>query len=102
MSDDSRKTKKQLLRELQELRRRLAERPVTDDGPKKGSKDPIFAGEVDRRTVLKTVWVAPVILSIPVAAGTVRAQLPPSFPPFLLPSPPPAPPSIPPVLPPAV
>jgi len=96
MGGDGKKTKKELLAEIRELRQRLSDPPRGDDGPQERSRDPIFAADVGRRTVLKTAWVAPVILSIPTTVGFGRAQVP-----SLLPSPPTLPPGPPPVLPPS-
>lgn len=54
---EGKKTKKELLQELEELRAKLGERGTGSESRGSG---------VPRRTVLKTAWVAPVILSIPV------------------------------------
>ncbi len=74
---DERKSKKELLEELEALRRQVAdlesaERPPTETE----GGEPIFGGNITRRTAV-AAWVAPVILSIPVsqrAAGQTAAS----------------------------
>ncbi len=75
--DDESKTKAQLIAEIEELRRQLAERDdaAHADGDPARSQ-PALARPITRRTTL-TSWVAPVILSVPFGAmirpGTARA-----------------------------
>ncbi len=65
-SDDEKKTKSQLLAELEEVRRQLEERSAAADADE-APLQPVFAAPMTRRTALST-WVAPVILSIPFGA----------------------------------
>jgi hypothetical protein len=90
--DDEKKTKAQLLEEIEELRRQLTEHDQSghDDA---ASSQPAFTRPITRRTAISK-WVAPVILSIPLAtvtrtrtaeAGTSFPTLP-TLPPTMLPT----------------
>lgn len=99
--DDEKKTKEELLAEVDDLRRELAARGTgvgTED--EEAQSQPAFARPMTRRTALST-WVAPVILSIPLAAvsrpraaqaqppTSVGPTLPPTFAPTVRPTLPP-------------
>lgn len=85
-SGDKDKSKKQLLAEIDELRRQLAERDDSEHSESAASQ-PAFATPMTRRTALST-WVAPVILSIPFGAATrartAHGQVPPTAPPTVM------------------
>jgi hypothetical protein len=97
--DDEIKTKAQLLEELDELRRQLAGRDESSDAADAASSQPAFTRPMTRRAAIGT-WVAPVILSIPLAAvirtrtaeaGTVIPTSAPTSPPTSQPTAAPAP-----------
>ena len=68
---DQKKTKRQLIAELESLRRQLASREGdAGEGHDETASEPSLTRPMTRRTAL-TNWIAPVILSIPVA-GAVR------------------------------
>jgi len=102
--NDENKTREQLLAELDELRRQLEGRDEASDreGP---PSQPALARPITRRTALST-WVAPVILSIPLAAAsrtrTAWAQGPVLPTPMVPPTPRPVLPTPMPALPPTV
>lgn len=66
---DKKKTKQQLIDELEALRAQLAGQEGKGAGE---AGEPSLAGPMTRRTVL-TNWVAPVVLSIPLSAMTRTA-----------------------------
>ncbi len=86
-SGDNDKSKKQLLAEIEELRRQLAGRDDSEHGVSAASQ-PALTRPITRRTALST-WVAPVILSIPfgaaIGARTAHGQVPPTMPPTMAP-----------------
>lgn len=95
---DKKKTKQQLIDELEALRAQLAGQEGKGAGE---AGEPSLAGPMTRRTVL-TNWVAPVVLSIPLSAMTRTAAAQPvptplqptpipSFEPSPIPSPRPSP-----------
>lgn len=61
---DSSKTKKELIAELEALRAKL--RAPADEPPLDGD-----APGVTRRDLLESAWVAPVVLSVPLAVGAL-------------------------------
>ncbi len=90
------KSREQLLAEIEALRQQLAAREAQGDKHSPGaSSSPSLSRPITRREAL-TQWVAPVILSVPIVAAlhseTARGQVPPTAPPT--PSPPsPSPPT---------
>ncbi len=74
MSDDKR-SKDELLDEITRLRRQVANLESTNEpAAESEGGEPIFGGQITRRNVM-AAWVAPVILSIPVA-NRAAAQTP--------------------------
>ncbi len=69
---DSKKTRKQLIEELEQLRGQVAQRQQSQSD----NSAPALAGDVSRRTALKVAWTAPVILAIPLQADRSGAQPP--------------------------
>jgi hypothetical protein len=90
------KSREQLLAEIEALRQQLAASEAQGDKHSPGdSSSPSLSRPITRREAL-TAWVAPVILSVPIVAAlhseTARGQVPPTAPPT--PSPPsPSPPT---------
>lgn len=82
---DDQKTKKELIAELEKLRRKLS---ADEAGiPGAASREPTLSGDISRRDALKIGWVAPVILSVPLGSigGVRRAQAqPPTTAPTIL------------------
>ncbi len=58
---DDRKTKAQLLDEIEKLKRKLSEK----EG---GARQPTLRQDMSRRSALKIAWATPVVLSVPIAA----------------------------------
>ncbi len=64
-SRDDHKTKKELIAEVEELRRKVSEDKTAAQSGKSG--EPTLTADISRRDALKIAWVAPVILSVPLA-----------------------------------
>lgn len=94
------KSREQLLAEIEALRQQLAASEAQGDKRSPGaSSEPSLSRPITRREAL-TAWVAPVILSVPIVAAlhseTARGQVPPTAPPT--PSPPTGAPTLAPTL----
>lgn len=68
---DSRKTKKELIAELEALRAKMQASQAEDSTPDAG--DDNGAG-MTRRDVLAAAWVAPIILTVPLGASVVSSK----------------------------
>jgi len=67
---DERKTKAELLAEIEQLRDRLA----GEAGDQAELRQPTLSQDMSRRSALKIAWVAPVVLSVPIANVVGRPQ----------------------------
>lgn len=66
---DSKKSKKELLAELEALRSKLGVKQAKQDDPTEAK-----TSGITRRDVLSAAWVAPVILTVPLAGMAPKAQ----------------------------